>query len=69
MERFFRDEFLFYVDVSRSNKRRFTKLESEKKREIIQEALEYILEHGRDDTLDVMAVAVLPRFNYTINNN
>ena len=66
MERFFREEFLLYVDVSRSNKRRFTKLESERKREIIQEALEYVFEHGRDDMLDVMAVAVLPRFNYSI---
>ena len=66
MERFFREEFLLYVDVSRSNKRRFTKLESERKREVIQEALEYVLEHGRDDILDVMAVAVLPRFNYSI---
>ena len=52
--------------MSRSNKRKFTKLESERKREVIQEALEYILEHGRDDMLDVMAVAVLPRFNYSI---
>lgn len=66
MERFFREEFLLYVDVSRSNKRRFTKLESERKREIVQEALEYVFEHGRDDMLDVMAVAVLPRFNYSI---
>lgn len=66
MERFFREEFLFYVDVSRSNKRKFTKLESERKREVVQEALEYILEHGRDDVLDVMAIAVLPRFNYSI---
>ena len=65
MERVFH-EFLFYVDVSRSNKRKFTKLESERKREVIQEALEYILEHGRDDMLDVMAVAVLPQFNYSI---
>ena len=66
MERFFREEFLFYVDVSRSNKRKFTKLESERKREVVQEALEDILEHGRDDVLDVMAIAVLPRFNYSI---
>ena len=64
----FVEEFLPCVDISRTNKKRFAKInDDERKREALLEALEEIIKKGNEDALEVMAVSVLPRFNYTID--
>lgn len=68
LQKMFADEFCPYVNVSRINKRSFAKLgDQERKREVLLEAVEDIIKTGNNDVLELMAVAVLPRFNYCLN--
>lgn len=67
MQRIYCEEFIPFVDVSRCNKRRLGKMEdAEETRDIIQGIMEEIVSKGGDDVLEMMATAVLPRFNHSI---
>jgi hypothetical protein len=68
LRKLFSEDYSLYVEMSRNNKRRFGRIADQKeKEEAIMGALEDIVIGGNNDILELMAVAILPRFNQSIN--
>lgn len=64
LQKVYCEEFIPFIDISRSNKRRLGKTEDPgETRDMMQETLEEIVGEGGNDMMEIMATSVLPRFN------